>query len=224
MASLLETIKFLKQGGAKRMLADDDDFDSYTPVGLDGLLAASEKLLAVNKGVDEPDDRDSITNDRVYSPDVLLAEKIRMDKEQLRKKVMWHASRHGSLKGMHPFVFDRYSIGMLVGNPLSQPLEEINPLHIAEQARRMTKMGPGGIGDPQAITESMQGVKASQFGFVSPTEGPESSFAGIDVRMSTGTKVGSDRRLYQRFKNSRTGKVHWMSPEDLVGATVKIPD
>lgn len=173
MASLLETIKFLKSGGAKRMLADDDDFDAYTPVGVDGILAASEKLLAVNRGIEEPDERDAVTNDRVYSTDVLLAEKIRMDKEQLRKKVMWHASRHGSLKGMHPFVFDRYSIGMLVGNPLSQPLEEINPLHIAEQARRMTKMGPGGIGDPQAITESMQSVHGAQFGFVSPTEGPE---------------------------------------------------
>lgn len=173
MASLLDTLKMMKAGSAKRMLADDDDYDSYTPVGLDGVIAASEKLLAVNKGLEEADEKDALHNDRIYSTDALLAERIRMDKDQMRKKVMWHAARHRSLKGMSPFVFDGYGIGMIVGNQLSQPLEEINPLHIAEQARRVTKMGPGGIGDIQAITESAQSVHPSQFGFISPTEGPE---------------------------------------------------
>lgn len=224
MASLLETINFLKSSGTKRMLADDDDFDSYTPVGIDGILAATEKLLAVNRGIEDPDDRDSLQNDRVHTTDMLLAERIRMDKDQLRKKVLWHAARHGTLKGLHPFAFDSYGIGLISGNQMSQPLEEINPLHIAEQARRMTKMGPGGVGDPQAVTEGMQAVNASQFGFIDTVSGPESNLAGLDVRLSTGARVGSDRRLYQRFKNSKTGKIHWMSPEDLIGAAVKIPD
>jgi hypothetical protein len=30
------------------------------PVGVEGLLAASEKLLAINRGVVEPDERDSM--------------------------------------------------------------------------------------------------------------------------------------------------------------------
>lgn len=225
MASLLETLQLLKQGSAaKPIIADDDEFDSYTPVGLDGVLAATEKLLAVNRGLEEPDERDSLVNDRTYTPDMLLAERIRMDRDQVRRKLMWHAARHRSLKGLNPFAFDDYAIGLLTKHQLSQPLEEINPLHIAEQARRMTKMGPGGIGDPQAVTDGMQAVNTSQFGFIDPVAGPESELAGLDTRLAHGVRIGSDRRLYQRFRNKRTGKLHWVSPEDLDGAVIKLPD
>ena len=230
MSTLTQAINSIGKNKAqpapvKRMLSDDDAFDHYTPVGLDGLLASTDKLLAVNRGLEDTDERDSMPNDRAYTTDMLMRERIRMDKEGKRRQVMWHAARHRSLKGVHPFVFDDYGAhGLLVGNQLSMPLEEINPLHISEQNRRITKMGPGGIGDPQAVTKDMQAVHGSQFGFVSPAEGPESELAGLDVRLCRGVRIGSDRRLYQRFRNSSTGKVHWLSPEDLVGATIKLPD
>lgn len=51
-----------------------------------------------------------------------------------------------------------------------------------------------------------------------------SESAGIDVRMAHGVKVGSNGRLYQRFRNPRTGHTHWLSPEDLAGKTVALPN
>jgi hypothetical protein len=62
--------------------------------------------------------------------------------------------------------------------------------------------------------------KKSTSGFWSGNSG----LIGLDTRLCRGVKIGSDRRLYQRFRNSHTGKIHWMSPEDLVGAVVKLPD
>ena len=47
---------------------------------------------------------------------------------------------------------------------------------------------------------------------------------GIDVRLAWGSKIGSDGRPYQKFLNRKTGKYQWMSPEDLDGLTVKLPD
>jgi hypothetical protein len=58
-----------------RYLADDGEHEKYSPVGVDGLLAATEKLLAVNRGLAEPDDRDSLPNDRIYTVDRLIAER-----------------------------------------------------------------------------------------------------------------------------------------------------
>ncbi len=198
--------------------------DTYVPVGLDGILASSEKLLAANRGLDQPDQRDSLPNDRFYMPHDLLAERIKIDTGRLRNKAMRYASRHRSLKGLLPFAFDDYAEGLLVGNPLSQPLEEINPMQIAEQARRFTKMGPGGVGDTAAITIGMQSVDPAQFGFISPIEGPESEKAGVDARLATGVRIGSDRRLYQRVRDNRLGKVRWVTAEDLRDGIVKIPD
>lgn len=278
-------------------------------------------------------------------------------------------ARHKNLKAVGPFAFDSYMEKFLIGNPLSSPLEEINPLHLLEQARRATQMGPGGIGTDNAITEEMQAIRTDQFGFLSTLEGPESMpgyhfvytkegwrqwtqvdestlFAcnitgnlefhkatkinvhpfdgdlicakhnnilmeltphhrvyysdtdgvslgsckvkyansvlgecifvpgeidsikidsnhwykrpyndlvycatvpgsklfvrgsmetqpywtgnsekiGIDTRAAWGSKIGSDGRPYQKFFNRRTGKYQWMSPEDLDGLTVKLPD
>jgi len=201
-----------------------DDGDEYLSVGVDGILAASSKLLAVNRGDAKPDQRDSWAYKRIMTPDKLLRERIRMDADRSGRKLMRVLARRKSLDAVTPFHFDNYATGLLLGNPLSTPLEEINPMHIVEQLRRVTMMGPGGIGSSQAITPSMQAVHASQFGFVSPVEGPESEKAGIDVRLAWNTRLGSDGRVYQQFFNKRTGQMEWVSPEELEGKVVKLPD
>ena len=48
--------------------------------------------------------------------------------------------------------------------------------------------------------------------------------AGIDVRLAHGARVGSDGRIYQLMLNRRTGKKEWVSPSDLRGKTLKLPD
>lgn len=202
----------------------DDDEEDFVPVGVGGLLAASQKLLAVNRGLDKTDERDSLLFKRILTTDKLLSERIKLDAGRLRGAIMPLLARHKNLKAIGPFSFDDYTEKFLIGNPLSSPLEEINPLHLLEQARRTTQMGPGGIGTDNAITESMQSINTDQFGFLSPLEGPESEKIGIDTRMAWGSKIGSDGKPYQKFLDRRTGKIRWMSPEDLDGLTIKLPD
>jgi len=201
-----------------------DDEEEYVPVGVKGLLSASQKLLAINRGLDKTDERDSLLFKRILTTDRLLSERVRLDSDRVRGAMMPLIARHKNLKAVGPFSFDSYMEKFLIGNPLSSPLEEINPLHLLEQSRRATQMGPGGIGTDNAITEDMQAIRTDQFGFLSTLEGPESEKIGIDTRMAWGSKIGSDGRPYQKFLNRRTGKYQWMSPEDLDGLTVKLPD
>lgn len=207
-----------------RYLSDDDEHEEYAPIGIDGLLASTEKLLAVNRGIERPDHRDSASNDRVYTVDRLMAERIKLDHGKTLRSLMGRLSRRKNLSALGPAAFDTYTIDYLKGNPTASAIEEINPMSIAEQRRRITKMGPGGIGDPNAITVAMQSVDTSQFGFISPLEGPESEKAGIDVRLAYGARVGSDGRIYQLVRNVRTGKKEWVSPSSLKGKTVRLPD
>ena len=207
-----------------RYLADDDEHEKYAPVGIDGLLAATEKLLAVNRGLAETDDRDSLPNDRVHTVDRLMAERVKLDHGHALRAMMGRLSRMRTLDPVGPDAFGGYTMGYLKSNPLVTALEEINPMHILEQKRRITKMGPGGIGDPNAITDDMTAVSATQFGFVDPLAGPESEKAGIDVRLAHGARVGSDGRIYQLLVNRRTGKKEWVSPSNLRGKTLKLPD
>jgi DNA-directed RNA polymerase beta subunit len=201
-----------------------DDEEDYVPVGTKGLLAASEKLLAVNRGLDKPDERDALMFKRILTTDKLLSERVRLDSGRIRGAMLPLIARHKNLKALGPFVFDNYTEKFLIGNPLSSPLEEINPLHLLEQSRRATQMGPGGIGTDNAITEAMQEIRTDQFGFISTLEGPESEKIGIDTRLAWGSKIGSDGKLYQKFHDRRSGKNRWMSAEDLDGLTIKLPD
>jgi DNA-directed RNA polymerase beta subunit len=200
-----------------------DDGETYQPVGLNGILASTEKLLAVNRGIVDADARDHMAYKRVISPAKMLRERIRLDADKTRRSLMRVIARKKSLNALSPGAFDGYVDGLLNGNPLATPLEEINPLSLLEQARRLSHFGPGGIGSSDAITEDMQAVSADQFGFISTLEGPESEKAGVDVRAAQGTKLGSDGRIYQRFRR-KDGSYQWMSPEDVQDLTVKLPD
>lgn len=202
----------------------DDDGEEYMPVGVDGVLASTEKLLAMNRGLVEPDERDSLKFQKVLRPHAMLRESIKMDAGKIARTAMYQAAKRKNLKGLQPGAFDAYVNRLLVGNPLTSPLEEINPMQLVANARRVTKMGPGGLGSDQSITEEAQNVHPSQFGFISCIEGPESARAGIDVRVAWGTKLGSNGRLYQKFYDKRKKKMVWMSPEDVDGLVIKLPD
>lgn len=139
-----------------RYLADDDEHEAYESIGVDGLLAASEKLLAVNRGLERPDQRDIASNERVYTVDRLMAERVKLDHGKTLRTLMGRLSRRKNLSALGPAAFDAYTVDYLKGNPTASAIEEINPMNIMEQRRRITKMGPGGIGDPNAITVGMQ--------------------------------------------------------------------
>lgn len=202
----------------------DDDGEEYMPVGINGVLAASEKILNISRGLDQPDERDSLKYQKILRGHSMLRESIKMDAGKIARTAMYQAAKRKNLRGLNAGVFDPYVNRLLVGNPLTSPLEEINPMQLVTNGRRITKMGPGGLGSDQSITEEAQSVHPSQFGFISPTEGPESSRAGIDVRAAWGTRLGSNGRLYQKFYDRKTKRFRWLSPEDLDGRVVKLPD
>lgn len=202
----------------------DDDGEEYMSVGVDGVLAASEKLLAMNRGLVKADERDSLRYQKIFRPNNLFRERIKMDSGKIGRSIMYQAAKRRNLSGLLPGAFDGYIDAVLRGNPLTSPLEEINPMQLKENSRRITKMGPGGIPSEDSITNEAQAVHASQFGFIDPISGPESSRAGIDVRAAYGTKVGSNGRIYQKFLDRRTGKYKWMNASDIADLVVKIPD
>lgn len=216
-----------------RYLADDDEHEKYTPVGMDGLLAATEKLLAVNRGLADPDDRDSLPNDRIYTVDRLMAERVKLDHGKALRGMMGRLSRARNLGPMGPNTFGSYTVGYITSNPLVPALEEINPMHILEQKRRLTKMGPGGIGDSNAITEDMNAVSATQFGFIDPIAGPESvdrdTLILSDLGWVTASKVTMKCRLAcnidGRLEFRRPYKVHcYPFTGEMIGVKTKFVD
>lgn len=202
----------------------DDEGDEYQSFGLEGLLASTRKLLAVNRGLDKPDDRSIPAYTKIYTMDKLMRERIRFDEGKLRRGVLRMVAARRNLSPVHARVFDPYYKEIITKNPLTSPIEETNPMQLLGQQRRITHMGPGGIGSSDAVTPEMTAIQASEFGFYSPVEGPESGSAGVDVRLSWGATIGADGRMRRPLLNRRTGQEELVSPEQLYDKLLKLPD
>jgi DNA-directed RNA polymerase beta subunit len=199
------------------------DDDSTVELSTDLILKSTKRLLDINRGLPE-DERDSIRFKRVMTPDKLLTERVKLDSGNIARSVLSRAAKRKSLKGVPIGVFDSYAEKLIVGNSLSSPLEEVNPMHLVEHQRRITLMGQGGISSDSMITQDVQNVHPHEFGFIDTISGPESSRIGADVRAATGTMIGDDGLIYQRFFDRRRKKHVWLSPKDLHGKVVGIPD
>lgn len=204
----------------KFQVSESDAAYEKVPVGVDSLVAASKKLLAINRGEIEPDERDSLKFKRVYNVDDLLAERTRMDAGKLRNNIMFKLSKARSLKHLPSGVLDSYMTGHIIGNALSLPSEEINPLYLQDQQSRVTVFGQGGISSPDAVSTEAQNVHPSIFGFLDAVAGPEGIRIGVDARLAQNTRLGMDGRLYTRVRNKRTGKLVWLTPDELETATI----
>jgi hypothetical protein len=209
VASLLQKVK----RPAAQAAAPDPD---HVPVGLRGILAATENLLAVNRGLAEPDERDAMQFKRLMTTDRLLRERVNMDADKTRFNLLRRLARAKSLKPVAPGVFNSYAEGLLVGNPLSMPLEEINPMHLVEQARRVTHMGPGGLPSDESITPESQNIHPSQAGFISVLEGPECFSSDTEVFTDSGwirwPEVKSEMKLACRME----GRLEFHRPLRLI--------
>lgn len=201
------------------MTDDDVPYEAITP---EMILESSKKLLRISRGEEDPDERDSLEYRRIYPFYSLLRERVDLDADNVLRSTAFRVAKQKSLKSVKVNHFDKYVTG-LIQSPLSLPLEEINPLHTVEQSRRITQLGPGGLA-AESITEEANNIHPSEFGFLSPLEGPESEKIGVDTRMAIGTQIGSDGRLYQKFRNKRTGYMEWLSPKDTKRKTIGLPD
>lgn len=149
----------LAQGHMKQAFSfvrPDDDDDDYVPVGVGGVLESSRKLLDMNRGLVGQDERDSLVFKTLMTPDRLMSERVRMDADQLRRNMARRVSKNKSFKGIQPGFFNEYIGGIMHGSPLALPLEEINPMHLIDQHRRITHMGQGGLPSRDVITPESQ--------------------------------------------------------------------
>ena len=212
-----KTIKF----AAINYQVQEDEED--IPVGVDSLVNASKKLLAINRGQVDADERDALRFKRIYNTDDLIQERIDLDAGKLKNQLMFNLSKARTLKYFKPGYFDSYASGHIVGNSLSAPSEEINPLNVLEQVYRVTQLGEGGIGSDRAVTADAQNIHSSIFGFMDPSETPESSRAGIDSRLVPNVRLGKDGNPYLRVREKKTGKLVWLNPSEISDAIIAFP-
>lgn len=172
-----------------------DPFVSRKTLGQDfnrldssAILAATRKLIAVNKGEAETDDRDQSAFQTFHGPEELFSERIRRDHGRIRRNVLSKISKLGDLSKMPSGVLTEQLEQLLIGSGLAQNLEEINMSELIDKQTSLTRMGEGGISSTNSIPDEARSVHPSQMGLIDPIRTPECHSKDTEVLTSKGWK------------------------------------
>ena len=195
----------------------------YDKVELSAIVDATRKMIAVSRGEQDTDDRDSMEFQEVRDASDLFKERITRDAGMAIRKLLWKITNKGNLSPVRAGILDDQMEGALYASGLGTPLEEINPLEILDKTLRITKMGEGGVSSLDSVPDSSREVQPSQFGVVDPIQTAESSKVGIDLRTAIGTYKGSDGQIYSQMMNARTGEEKPVSARNLAQSVIAFP-
>jgi DNA-directed RNA polymerase beta subunit len=187
------------------------------------MLRASQKLLNIQKGLEEEDDRDSMANKNFVGPEDLFSERVKKDAGRLSRDLLHRSTYNRKLKGMRPGYFTSQLEGLIVGNSLSNHISGINPLEIYDYQKRVVQTGEGAITSSDAIPISSRNVSPSQVMVIDPIRSSESKNIGVDQRFSMVARKGNDGNIYFPVKNRKTNKVEYINPIQMSQSVVAFP-
>ena len=90
--------------------------------------------------------------------------------------------------------------------PLSQFMDQINPLAELTHKRRLSSMGPGGVTRDSA-TLAIRGIHPTHYGRICPIETPEGKNTGLVNSMTTFARVNSNGIIESPFYKVYKGQV-----------------
>lgn len=201
------------------------EYSSVTP---DAILNASRKILKVNRGEEQPDDRESLIYKSVHGPDDFIRESITKG----ARPVLWKIkNRLNSMYGKQDgaIIKNVFAPGTLSSpiytninvSPLASVAQDANPLKFIEASNRITAFGPGGIGSTFAVPEAVRNIHPSQIGFIDTVRTQESDKAGIDLQLAVGVKKTGNTLSIKLL--DRDGNKVRKTLQELQGKTLALP-
>lgn len=158
------------------------------------LLWAVDSLIKLFNNQKVFDDIDHLQNRRVRTSGELIQNQLNLGLIRLEKRLIEKLKKSkGSVKIHHLFtsrpingVFKEF----FGSNPLSQFLDQANPLAELTHKRRLTSVGPGGINRDTAGM-AIRGIHSTHYGRICPIETPEGQNAGLVNSMTTFASLGN---------------------------------
>jgi DNA-directed RNA polymerase subunit beta len=215
------------------------------------LLLATDYLMKMQDGVYEVDDIDHLKNKRVRSSGECLQEIFSIGFLRLEKSIRLkfnssgsgirsgdqkfglRASQQNSTFHLQSFLNTRPINGafreFFGTHPLSQFMDQINPLAEITHKRRLTSLGPGGVSRDTA-TLAIRGIHPSHYGRICPIETPEGKNTGLVNSLTTYAKLSSSGLLKSPFYKVVKGQIQknagvfFLDPEQEEHFKIATPD
>lgn len=176
------------------------------------MVRAAQKILNINRGLEEADNRDNPRFSKFYGIEHMLAERVSKDAAKLIRPMLFKVGRDKNLARIGRNALGPYIDDFLSTSGLAQPGEEANPMSILVQQSRITRTGEGGISSPDLITPEARGVQGDYLGFVDFLAGPECMPHGCEVFTKTGWMKWEDTTANTEFACMIDGRLEYHVP------------
>ena len=195
----------------RRALAARRDELSPKHITVDDIFASVNYLLALSHGIGKTDDIDHLGNRRLRSVGELLLNQLRIGFSRMDKIVKEKMTTQDietvtpqSLINIRPIVS---AIRDFFGSsPLSQFMDQTNPLSELTHKRRLSALGPGGLSRDRASFE-VRDVHYTHYGRMCPIETPEGPNIGLISYLATFAKVNPFGFIAAPYRVVRGGVV-----------------
>jgi DNA-directed RNA polymerase subunit beta' len=197
---------------------------AFDSVNGDALLATSSKLLGVNRGERDVDNRDSLRFKELWSINDHIPERIQNSQRRIKYKLGNNVDRRDSVRSI--ITSDIFNIPIktfFTSTSLSQQTSQVNPVDMMGGFLRTTIMGQGGIVSENAVSEDAKLIDSSYLGFIDPVHTPEGKRSGISGHLSLGVEKHGTTPKIQVY-DVKEKKFAARSPGELVGKAVAFPD
>ena len=179
----------------KELLTKNHDKLISRTVTVDDIFASVNYLLGLDHGIGVTDEIDHLGNRRVRSVGELLQNQFRIGfarmERVVRERMTLQNQESGeitpqSLVNIRPVVA---AIREFIGSsPLSQFMDQNNPLSELTHKRRLSALGPGGLSRDRAGFE-VRDVHYTHYGRLCPIETPEGSNIGLISYLASYAKI-----------------------------------
>ncbi len=202
-----------------RRFGRKDNAEVLTP---DDLVNITKKLIEFAERKFPPDDMDHLANRRVKGVGEQLENVIRPALIQLvqiaRERASFlEESKLTPLELLNSPVVSNSITAFFATSPVSQFMEQVNPLSELTHKRRLTALGPGGLTKETAGFE-VRDVHYSHYGRICPIETPEGQNIGLITSLALYSKVNEYGFIvtpYIRVKDGKITKhIDYISAED----------
>ncbi|MFH1771404.1 MAG: DNA-directed RNA polymerase subunit beta [Candidatus Omnitrophota bacterium] len=176
---------------------------------LTSVVAIIRNLLEVKGGSKNTDDIDHLANRRIKLVGELLQHQVRIGLLRVERTFLERYSliSSGDFSIQHLInsrAFSTQIQDFFSRSPLSQFMDQTNPLAEITHKRRLSAMGPGGLSRERAGFE-VRDVHPTHYGRICPIETPEGANIGLLSSLTTFTKINSFGFLttpYRKVENS----------------------
>lgn len=166
------------------------------------LLLTIDSLIQVFKNKKNCDDIDHLENRRVRTSGELIQNQLALGLIRLEKRLIDKIKKDKEVLKLQniftPRTLNSVFKEFFGSNPLSQFLDQANPLSELTHKRRLTSIGPGGVSRDTAGM-AIRGIHPTHYGRICPIETPEGQNAGLVNSMTTFSSLNKDGSIITPF-------------------------